>query len=73
MNTLEVRFHSPQANAGPGTRGGEYWTAKIGYGTSGRQVQQGRNLLNDSGAFYVGQPGNNLAETHLRFRFWSWT
>jgi RHS repeat-associated protein len=72
-NHFEVRFHSPQGNAAAGTRGAEFYTAKVGYGTSNNQLKNGANLLTDSGAFYVGGKYNNLAETHLRFRFWSWT
>ncbi|MDK4715899.1 RHS repeat-associated core domain-containing protein [Rhizobium sp. CNPSo 4039] len=69
---FEVRFHSQQPGLGAGMRGGRYWTAKIGYGTSNTQLNAGRNLLHEGGAFY-NVNSNNLPETHLRFRFWSWT
>ncbi len=70
---FEVRFHSPQPAGLPATRGNTYWTAKVGWGTSGSQINKGRNLLQDNGLFTPGNGNQGLFYTHLRFRFWSWT
>jgi RHS repeat-associated protein len=68
---FEVRFHSPQTNI-PALRGGQYWTAKVNYGTNSKTL--GNNMLHEGGAFHTNTPGaGNFTETHLRFRFWSWT